>query len=483
MGKWTSTCLALGLIGVASAGHAQQLTFDHQPTFLQTINAPQSPVVAQSLKLNPSERSILEAAAVGESIDMPALTLGLAKGAPMQFRRIAIRAPGARVWVDDGIRATPLGPSDRRFFLAHSATGGASFSYDTKTGRAHGLLVDGGTSYQLDGKADTDGGLTLNLASLQQARSNAGFACGQDDTHQPEFRAADIDLKAVPGLQSALYLGVPSMRAARKGGGQVLYQAVVAVDTDNELLFNKFSNNTGNARDWIEDMFVAMNAFYEPDLGLRLLLGDLRLRVDNSPSGGPDFNNDPEDFNDGLSQFRSYFQNNRNGVSRNFAALLSGKDISSNSFSGVAYVGAYCSSFSYSINRIGSAGFISPAFIAGGVGHELGHNLGSSHTHCESLRAGGGFVDECYSGDRGGCYEGPTSCPSNADGSLMSYCHAGADGFDGSGPAVGTSERCNVSDYFHPLIIGKLDNRIAANNPSCIADFSVPDLLFGSSFE
>ncbi|MEM1092747.1 MAG: M12 family metallo-peptidase, partial [Pseudomonadota bacterium] len=159
----------------------------------------------------------------------------------------------------------------------------------------------------------------------------------------------------------------------------------------------------------------------------------------------------------------------------------SGRNISSRSFSGVAYVGAYCNSFSYSLNRIGSRS--SPAFIAGGVGHEIGHNLGSSHTHCEALRPNGGFVDECYSRQRNGCYEGPTSCPSGVDGSLMSYCHAGASGFDGSGPAEGTSERCSVSDYFHPLIIGKLDNRIASNNPSCIADFADLDLLLRDGFE
>ncbi|MEM9531265.1 MAG: hypothetical protein AAGA23_10120, partial [Pseudomonadota bacterium] len=81
------------------------------------------------------------------------------------------------------------------------------------------------------------------------------------------------------------------------------------------------------------------------------------------------------------------------------------------------------------------------------------------------------------------CFDGPTSCPAGADGSLMSYCHAGANGFDGGGPQRGTEERCYTSDYFHPLIIGKLDSLIASRNPSCIADYTSPSLIFADGME
>ncbi|MFK7957196.1 MAG: M12 family metallo-peptidase [Lysobacterales bacterium] len=482
MGVQSRIGCSLLLIGVCASVSAQQSPFDHQPDFLDALDSPQSAVIAQTLTLNSAELALLSAATIGQEIDLPALSAGLAKGSPMAFKRINIHAPGTRVTVDDGVTVRQLDASGRHFFLAHSATGGASFSLDLKSGRAHGLLVDGANSYQIDGEITAKGGLNLTLASLREARSKAGFACGQNDTHKAEFRApADLD----SGLIGLAADPAPSMRATRKGSGQVLYQTVIAVDTDNELLYNKFDNNPAEARDWIEDMFVAMNAFYEPDLGLRLLLGDLLLRVDNTPTDAPDFNTDPDDFNDGLGSFRSYFQNNQNSIQRNFAALLSGKNIGRNSFSGVAYVGVYCNSASYSLNRIGSNS--RPAFIAGGVGHEIGHNLGSSHTHCEARRAGGGFVDECYSMNPAsprGCYVGPTSCPAGgADGSLMSYCHAGASGFDGDGPEMGTSSRCSNSDYFHPLIIGKLDDLIASNNPSCIADFDDLDLLFRGGFE
>ncbi|MEM7706000.1 MAG: M12 family metallo-peptidase [Pseudomonadota bacterium] len=478
-GGFAGFALLLSLSSLPAFGQDQ--AFGHQPKFLEALQAPESPTISQTVSLSRADVAKLTSAVIGDPVSVAALSLGLAKGAAMEFKRIAIRAPGARVVVDDGVSARELPPTRRRFFLAHSATGGASFSLDPESGRVHGLLVDGGHSYQIDGGADGSGGLTMNLKSLREGRSRAGFSCGQNHTHKAEYRAPAIGRALAAGRTPGVRPMAPSMRLGLKGSGQVLYQAVIAVDTDNEFLFDKFANNTGNAQDWVEDVFVAMNAFYEPDLGLRLLLGDLILRIDNTPANDPDYNADPEDFNTGLSQFRSYFQNNENGRARSFTALFSGRDISSRSFSGVAYVGAYCNSFSYSLNRIGSRS--SPAFIAGGVGHEIGHNLGSSHTHCEALRPNGGFVDQCYSRQRNGCYEGPTSCPSGVDGSLMSYCHAGASGFDGSGPAEGTSERCSVSDYFHPLIIGKLDSRIASNNPSCIADFDDLDLLLRDGFE
>jgi len=166
-----------------------------------------------------------------------------------------------------------------------------------------------------------------------------------------------------------------------------------------------------------------------------------------------------------------------------FIALLSGTIICSTSFSGVPWVNAYCSQgFGYSINRLGSN---FPASIADlFVGHEIGHNLGSSHTHCEALGPGGSFVDQCYANERNGCYTGTTSCPAGGAGTIMSYCHAPPQGFDGAGDDVGppASPNCNTSEDMHPLIVTKLAGRIQSNFPNCITSFQT-DLIFADGFQ
>jgi hypothetical protein len=62
------------------------------------------------------------------------------------------------------------------------------------------------------------------------------------------------------------------------------------------------------------------------------------------------------------------------------------------------------------------------------VSHELGHNVGSAHTHCVLLtpeqrtqyNVTRAYVDTCYAA--AGCYSGPTALPAET-GTIMSYCH------------------------------------------------------------
>jgi hypothetical protein len=167
--------------------------------------------------------------------------------------------------------------------------------------------------------------------------------------------------------------------------------------------------------------------------------------------------------------------------------LISGKGISNFSFSGVAWVNVYCNNgFSYSFNKIGAS--FSSTFGALFIGHELGHNFGSSHTHCEQLANGGtDYVDHCYANEQNGCYTGATACPGSGNGTMMSYCHAPEDGFDGNGgPALGppAASNCDTSTDIHDLIATKLSGRIQSNYPSCIKDFGYDfDTIFINGFE
>lgn len=271
-----------------------------------------------------------------------------------------------------------------------------------------------------------------------------------------------------------------------------MYEAIVAVDTDNEWLWEKFDNNAAAAEAWVDDSFAAMNVFFERDLDLRLLRGDLILRIDTTPAGpeGPDFNADPySELGDVLGEFGGHWMDtadlrNRAGA---FVSLLSGRGfsaqnptISPGSFSGVAWVDAYCrrtrgfGNFgSFNVNRIGAN--LGVGFVSGGWGHELGHNLGSRHTHCERLAPGNNFVDEC-STDGNNCFSGAASCPAEGTGTIMSYCNPSL--YEGPGS-------CNDRNEFHPLIIGKLSTIIQSEAPSCIlpAGSQGEEPIFADSFE
>ena len=68
------------------------------------------------------------------------------------------------------------------------------------------------------------------------------------------------------------------------------------------------------------------------------------------------------------------------------------------------------------------------------VGHELGHNFGASHTHCTNITNGSAptgtnTIDQCYNAGkrvlqrRGSC---PTAGPGAPLGTIMSYCNSAA---------------------------------------------------------
>ena len=384
----------------------------------------------------------------------------------MQFRPMNVYSHDAKIQVlsDQGNYELPR--SNRLYFISVNTDDKAAIYLDKTNGLIGGHITTGKIEYHITSRKHSDQSQVIKLVEEDMEHE---FDCANEDLNQWD----------IP-FPEEINPTVVSKVASR--GGNPTYQALIVADTDNEFLWNKFNNNTNNARDWIENLFANMNLIYESELDLSLKIRSIILRVDTTPSGNPDFNQDPNNFNSGLSGFTNYWSGQNGNNSSVFTALLSGNSIGSNSFSGVAWVNAYCSQgFGYSINRIGSN---FPASIADlFVGHEIGHNLGSSHTHCEALGAGGSYVDQCYS-NKNGCYAGPTSCPAGGVGTIMSYCHAPAAGFDGSGPQVGppSSPNCNTSEDMHPLIVNKLAGRVQNNFPNCITSFQT-DLIFADSFQ
>jgi len=118
---------------------------------------------------------------------------------------------------------------------------------------------------------------------------------------------------------------------------------------------------------------------------------------------------------------------------------------------GIAWIGVLCRTYNpvnhagpYAVSVLGNdtAYFPFPQYswTVEVVSHEMGHNLGSKHTHNCSWP--GGPIDSCYTVE-GGCYGGP---PIPRVGTVMSYCHLNATiNFSlGFGPLPGDTIRARV---------------------------------------
>lgn len=376
----------------------------------------------------------------------------------LEFTRINVFAPNAkiRVLAQEGVEF--LAPDHREFYLASNTTTGIGIAVDPGTGEVRGFINRQGSKLEI--KGNIIGQLQLSVIEEPQAASNS---CGTELSGQP----LDIQQK----LASPAYMSA----SAAEAGELISYEAVVAIDTDNEWL-DGFNDNTTTAMNWITDIFLAMNVFYERDVETRLLIGDVTLRT-----GTGDPYTEPSDRVAQLNEFGAYWKDNMGAVERQFAAMLSGRSINGGSFSGIAWVDQFCEygrtwgaqtpgSFSY--NAIGNNRTAGNTAIY--LGHEIGHNMGSPHTHCYNPP-----VDGCYNAGGNGCYSGDPVCPAGGKGTIMSYCHVN----NSNGAGCGTS-----NSEFHPTVQSLIEGNLAAELAAgCILPYNQQppddDSIFSQGFE
>lgn len=97
---------------------------------------------------------------------------------------------------------------------------------------------------------------------------------------------------------------------------------------------------------------------------------------------------------------------------------------------GIAWVGVFCQPFNttdssgrFAFSNIDYSynGFPVWSWTVNCVTHEIGHNLGSMHTHACWWPIGGhiGAIDSCYNAEQGFCFNGTHA----SIGTIMSYCH------------------------------------------------------------
>ncbi len=362
------------------------------------------------------------------------------------LERQSVYGPETRIFEvsDTGVRPLPRSP--RRHFIGEiddEPGSGVLVILDPRSGLVTGMSVSGGETFDLEALPGGAASEFRVVAAEERAAGQAAhWGCGEEELEQPS------ELPDLPFPATAL--------TAEKS--TVPLEAVLAIDTDTELLSQKFGNNTGAAADYVADLIAAMNVMYSRDLDVTLIQGTTYLRTGSDPysvnSGGSASSAE-------LNEFGNYWKSHYGSVQRTLAAMLSGKSPNPNSASGIAWIGGLCSTtYGYSFSKVFKTTYLSGD--AKLVGHEIGHNFGSPHTHCYNPP-----IDHCVSSG-GSCYSGPTSCP-GGPGTVMSYCHLTG---------------CGSTLEFHPTVI----NRILTNyvNPAtgvCIFEASSPGTVFDDGFE
>jgi len=181
----------------------------------------------------------------------------------------------------------------------------------------------------------------------------------------------------------------------------------VAIECD-EPFYIDHGRNITNATQYAEAVTAASSAIYERDVTATFSISSLVVWtvVDPYTSNLPD---------EMLVQFRDRWRALNGAVNRSTALLLSG----TNGIGGIAYVDQLCNKqWAYSVigtnNNVTypAAGYVWDTDV---YSHELGHNIGSPHTHSCTWSPP---IDSCYTSE-GGCFTGTKAI----NGTIMSYCH------------------------------------------------------------
>ena len=409
--------------------------------------APDGVTPAERLTLDPGLASRLLAVEPGASMRLASWPVEPGRRGDVIVTRRDVYAPDAEIDVVDGTASRKAPRSSLAFFfgdLAGDAATRVVLSIDPATMRLNSfaLTPQGFTELRPAGR---------NLPDEYLLAAGAGFRDPSSELPQFTCEPASSD----PAGETDVLRLSPAPRIPEVAP---LRQLTLAVDTDNEFMSLKFADNATSAADYIASLIALMSVIYERDLGVRLLEGATILRL--STADDPYLQSGTGNADSAkLTELRNYWVANYAGVSRAAAMLLSGKQLSATSASGIGYVNTLCSAnggytFSQVFKYTGSSASSDALLVA----HEIGHNFGSQHTHCYLDPTP---IDTCYSGESG-CYSGPTSCPApqtingvaNVRGTLMSYCHL--------------LSGCSASAVFHPRTVALLDPIVASKVGVCV---------------
>jgi uncharacterized repeat protein (TIGR01451 family) len=447
-----ASAVVLAACGLAAAARASEprAVAGPGPALVLEVVGPAGP--SETFAVGPALPAALGETALEETVRVADWPVAPGDRRTVEVTRHDVYARDARI-VAVGAGGEAEVPRSRLLFFWGTAAGDPSrrvlLSLDPETGTLGGLGVTPDGVYEVRAGRRTGEYRIASTAEAQLAAgadaATGGFACGGSFAH------AD-DGAPTPAVSGGAATSTLSS----------LHTATIAVDTDNELLSLKFADSTASATSYLASLFAGMNVIYERDLFVRLLQGHTVLRLSSAadpwtqpscPAWPATCQNTGGASGTQLSELSSYWASNYAAVPRALAMMLSGKQSSGNSASGIGWLDGLCSgSYGYTVSQVFKYAGSTAASDVSLVAHEIGHNFGSDHTHCYPTATIP--IDKCYSGESG-CYSGPTSCPTpftitpinggpvvNVKGTLMSYCHLLAG--------------CSASPVFHPQSVDEI---------------------------
>lgn len=314
-------------------------------------------------------------------------------------------------------------------FQVHTASSGGAVFESDKGVHYWGMVQNDPASLVTLSLFD---GEIIGMVEVDNERFTIGALPASKDKTHILFKNADV--KEAPGFvchtDDELHrIGEEAISADRSAGADNCVR--MYVETDYTLFQNKGS--VASVVTYMTGVFSQVSALYTNE-SINLVLHDLYVWDVVDPYTGPS-----------ASNYLTQFRDAKNGVYNGDLAHLVGI----NNLGGVAYLDVLCNSFfgvGYSSIYSTYSNVPTYSWTVEVITHEIGHNLGSSHTHSCVWNGNNTAIDGCgpAAGYSDGC-DGPI--PTDG-GTVMSYCHllsgVGINFNHGFGPQPGDRIRSEV---------------------------------------
>jgi hypothetical protein len=255
---------------------------------------------------------------------------------------------------------------------------------------------------------------TLNIGKygiINAKSSYLMYTTSDDDNITFECGSEQIEPKELKQLRSKLKK-IPVTNLTETAGATTTLKTVTVDFELSHFIYQYFGNSIPAATNWLTSIFSGVKAIYLNE-GINIAIKSVYIWT--TPDGY-----DPSNAANAINQVQAKRKSDPS-FTGHLTHLVIGKDCSNCPLMGIAYLGTLCVNqyrFAVSQPLMNYAAYPNYSWSVEVLAHELGHNLGSPHTH--SCSWPGGPIDNCAP-QEGSCAAGPT--PPFKGGTIMSYCH------------------------------------------------------------